>query len=150
MTNKYFDGIVNNTNISKNVDEELIDYASRLNRIVEEKMNDLKVSEAIEAIIELFRKCNKYIDLTEPWILAKNDEQKERLSTVLYNLIESIRIGAILLQAFIPETSKKILSQINAEDIKYEDAKVFGKYKNGTKLNKAEILFARIEKKEQE
>lgn len=146
MSNKYFDGIVTNSGVIEEVDSELVSYASNLYKIVDEKINNLKVNEAVEAIIELFRKCNKYVDLTEPWALAKDENKKDRLNTVLYNLVEAIRIGGILLSPFIPTTSEKILHQINAENFDYESVKQFGLYKSGEKLNNAEILFTRIDK----
>ena len=113
MVNKYFDGIVTNTNIKEDIDNSLIREATSLKGIVESYMDKLEVSKALEAIFELLRSCNKYIDETMPWVLAKDESKKDRLSTVLYNLIECIRISAVLLQAFIPSTTEKIFNQIN-------------------------------------
>ena len=111
-------------------------------------MNDLKVAEAIEEIIGLCRKSNKYIDETTPWVLAKDETKKERLKTVLYNLLESIRIASVYLQAFLPETADKIFKQINTQNRSVESTKNFEGMDPGIILNKPEILFARIDKDE--
>ena len=112
MAHKYFDGIVLNTKTIEEIDEDLIKSANNLYKVVEDKMNNLRVNEALDEIFDLLRKCNKYIDDTTPWVLAKDESKKLRLSTVIYNILESIRIAAVLLQAFIPETSKEIFRQL--------------------------------------
>ena len=145
MTHKYFDGITSNPKINEQIDYNLIASTTNLKDIVEQKMNELKVNEAIEEIIDVLRKCNKYIDETTPWVLAKDENKKERLATVLYNLLESIRICAILLSPFIPSTSKKILDQLNTKNTSYESISEFGMLEKQLKLNKPEILFNRIE-----
>ena len=113
--------------------------------VVNDYMDKLEVSKAITSIFDLLRNCNKYIDETMPWVLAKDETKKDRLNTVLYNLIECIRISTILLQAFIPDTCSKIFNQINTDNTSYESINDFGGYKSGTKVNKAEVLFQRIE-----
>lgn len=147
MSHKYFDGYTNNPKIVEQIDQDLITNVESLKEIVEQKMNELKVNEAIDEIMEVLRKCNKYIDETTPWTLAKDETKKERLATVLYNLLESIRICAILLNPFIPNTSNKILEQLNTKEISYESIKKFGKLEENIKLNNPEILFNRIESK---
>ena len=147
MSYKYFDGKPVNPKVLEEIDDELIDAVSNLKNIVEEKMNGLKVNEAIEEIIEVLRKCNKYIDETTPWALAKDESKKDRLATVLYNLLESIRICAILLSPFIPETSEKILAQLNTKQTDYDSIKEFGQLEQDITLNEPQILFNRIETK---
>lgn len=147
MSHKYFDGYTNNPKIVEQIDRDLITNVESLKEIVEQKMNELKVNEAIDEIMEVLRKCNKYIDETTPWTLAKDETKKERLATILYNLLESIRICAILLSPFIPSTSNKILEQLNTKEISYESIKKFGKLEENIKLNNPEILFNRIETK---
>ena len=145
MINKYFDGIVSKVDIHEEVDDDLISTATELYDKVSKLMDKFKVAEAIEQIMILLRKCNKYIDDTMPWALAKEEDKKERLQTVLYNLIECIRISASLLISFIPESAEKILDIINTE---YRDAKScqkYGTYKDSTKVGKAEIIFERLE-----
>lgn len=146
MSHKYFDGVLGNPNILEDLDDELINSVLSLKGKVEEKMNNLKVNEAIDEIMEVLKKCNKYIDDTTPWILAKDESKGERLKTVLYNLLESIRICAILLSPFIPTTSEKILNQLNTSEREYESISKFGILELGNTLNKPEILFQRIEK----
>lgn len=146
MSHKYFDGVILNPNIKKDIDDDLINSVTMLNKCVEEKMNNLKINEAIEEIMEVLKKCNKYIDDTTPWILAKDETKQERLQTVLYNLLESIRICAILLNPFIPNTSNKILEQLNTKEKSYESVLSFGRLELNNTLNKPEILFARIDK----
>ena len=109
-------------------------------------MNELHISEALDSIFELLRKCNKYIDDTTPWILAKSENSIPRLSTVLYNLLESIRVGAVLLHSFLPQTSEEIFKQLNTDEISYESINEFGKLKLGNTLNDPKPLFIRIEK----
>ena len=145
MANKYFDGVVNNTNVVEEIDDKLIKETLELKDVVEKYMSDLEVSKAIASIFDVLRDCNKYIDETMPWVLAKDESKKDRLATVIYNLIECIRICTVLLQAFIPDTCIKIFEQINTDNISYDSISNFGGYKSGTKVNKAEVLFQRIE-----
>ncbi len=147
MSHKYFEGIVSNPKVTEDVDNDLISSVLALKDIVEAKMNSLKVNEAIEEIMEVLRSCNKYIDETTPWTLAKDESKKDRLATVLYNLLESIRICAILLSPFIPDTSKKILDELNTKETSYESISNFGALETGLNLNEPTILFQRIEAK---
>ena len=145
MSNKYFDGVVNNTGVDEDVDKDLIDVVTGTAGRVIEKMDKLRVADAITEIFNMFRRCNKYIDETMPWALAKDEAKKGRLATVLYNLVESISIGAALLEPYMPETSVKILAQLNAEKRSLEDAGVFGKHVSGNKVTESpQILFARL------
>lgn len=146
MSNKYFGGIVNNYGVKEAVDDELISLTLETPKIVADKMNNLRVADAITSIFTLFKRCNKYIDETMPWVLAKDEGKKERLSTVLYNLIESICVGATLLKSFMPSTSNKILEQLNTAERSLDDLEQFGKYPSGNKVTeKPEILFARLD-----
>ena len=145
MANKYFDGIIENRNVCEEVDNKLINEAISLKGQVDKYMDNLEVPKAIDSIFELLRSCNKYIDETMPWVLAKDETKKDRLSTVLYNLIECIRISAVLLRAFIPGTSDKIFYQINTELKEFDTINKFGGYVSGTKVNSPEVLFQRIE-----
>lgn len=147
MAHKYFDGIVTNPKVNEDIDNDLIGSVLALKDIVEKKMNELKVNEAIDEIMEVLKKCNKYIDETTPWALAKDETKKERLQTVIYNLLESIRICAILLSPFIPTTSDGIFKQLNTKETSYESISTFGALEENLKLNKPEILFARIDNK---
>ena len=147
MINKYFDGEVSNKGVSEKIDNNLIKEAESLYIKVENYMNKLEVPKALDSIFDLFRSLNKYIDETTPWILAKDDSKKDRLATVLYNLIEGIRIGTVLLRPFIPETTEKIFKQINTDNTSYDSVKEFGGYKSGTKVGIPEVLFKRIETK---
>ena len=149
MTNKYFGGLVENKNVCEPVDEELKAVALAVPGKVSEKMDKLRVADAMTEIFTLFKRCNKYIDETMPWALAKDESKQDRLATVLYNLTECISIGASLLEAFMPETAQKILAQLNAEKRGLEDMTQYGLYKSGTKVtDKPEILFARLDLKE--
>ena len=114
MTNKYFGGVVNNTNVKEAVDEDLIKVVTECKSKVEAKMDKLRVADAITEIFTLFKRCNKYVDETEPWVLGKDESKQDRLATVLYNLVEGITIGDCLLEPFMPETTEKILAQLNA------------------------------------
>ena len=145
MANKYFAGVITNTGVSEEIDNNLINTASELYSVVDGYMENLEVSKAITCIFDLLRDCNKYIDETMPWVLAKDEAKKDRLATVLYNLIECIRISTVLLQAFIPDTCEKIFNQINTDNTSYDSVSKFGGYKSNTKVNKAEVLFQRIE-----
>lgn len=147
MINKYFDGEVSNKGVSEKIDNNLIKEAESLYIKVENYMNKLEVPKALDSIFDLFRSLNKYIDETTPWILAKDDSKKDRLATVLYNLIEGIRIGTVLLRPFIPETTEKIFKQINTDNTSYDSVKEFGGYKSRTKVGIPEVLFQRIETK---
>lgn len=144
MLNQYFDGVVPNMYYDENQDAELIKLASHTAESVSAKMNELKISEAIDSIFVLLRRSNKYIDETEPWVLAKDESKKARLGGVLYNLLESIRIAGVLLEPFLPETSKRILDILNTDSCDFESLSEYGGIETGTKLNRAEILFERI------
>ena len=149
MTNKYFGGLVTNPGVDEPVDEDLKRVALETPGKVAAKMDKLRVADAITEIFTLFRRCNKYIDETEPWNLAKDEAKKDRLATVLYNLFEGIRIGAVCLEAFLPTTSKKILDQIGTQQRDFLELDTFGRMEQGTHVTKkAEILFARIDMKE--
>ena len=146
MSNKYFDGVVRNAGVTEDVDADLkavvLDEVKKIN----DKMDQLRVADAITEIFNIFRRCNKYIDETMPWALAKDEAKKDRLATVLYNLVEAITIGASLLEAFMPETSDKILSQLQTEKRELSAMDQFGLYPDGGKVtDKPEILFARMD-----
>jgi methionyl-tRNA synthetase len=146
MTNKYFGGTVANKNVAEPVDEELKEVTLNAVKLVAEKMDKLRVADAMTEIFNIFKRCNKYIDETMPWALAKDEEKQDRLATVLYNLVESIVIGASLLESFMPETAKKIVEQLNCEIRGFDSLNEYGKYVSGTKLtDKPEILFARLD-----
>ncbi|MCD8021607.1 MAG: methionine--tRNA ligase [Lachnospiraceae bacterium] len=149
MSNKYFGGVVTKTGVSEPVDEDLKATVLAVPVNVSKKMDDLRVADAITEIFTLFKRCNKYIDETMPWALAKDESKKDRLAQVLYNLIESITIGASLLESFMPETSVRILTQLNAKKRTLDTMDTFGLYESGTKVtDKPEILFARLDGKE--
>ena len=149
MSNKYFGGEVRNGGASDAVDEDLKNVVLASVKKVESKMNELRVADAITEIFNIFRRCNKYIDETMPWALAKDEAQKERLATVLYNLVEAITIGASLLESFMPDTSKKILAQLHAQKRALSEMDQFGLYPSGEHVTDApEILFARMDLKE--
>ncbi|WP_367949977.1 methionine--tRNA ligase [Eubacterium ventriosum] len=149
MSNKYFDGVVSNKGVDEEVDDDFKKVILDTPVKAAEKMDKLRVADAITEIFTLFKRCNKYIDETMPWALAKEEDKQDRLATVLYNLIEGITIGASLLEPFMPETSKKILAQINAQPRAFEDMTEFGKYPSDNKVTeKPEILFARMDIKD--
>lgn len=148
MSNKYFDGVVDDLHVYENVDEELKSLALETPINVIKKMDELRVADAISEIFTLFKRCNKYIDETTPWILAKDDELRPRLSTVLYNLTESIIIGASLLEPFMPETANKIAEQLNTRLRPLEEMDKFGLYPKTTVTKTPEILFARLDPNE--
>lgn len=149
MSNKYFGGVVSNTNVVEDVDADLKAVVLGTEKKVAEKMEDLRVADAMTEIFALFKRCNKYIDETMPWALAKDEDKKDRLATVLYNLVEGICIGATLLEPFMPETTKRILAQLNAPARTMEEISTFGGYPSGNKVvEKPEILFARLDIKE--
>ncbi len=149
MTNKYFGGVVENNGAAEEVDDDLIDTILDSVQRADAKMNELRVADAITEIFNIFRRCNKYIDETMPWALAKDPEKQERLKTVLYNLTEGITIGASLLASFMPGTSQKILAELSTEKRNLWDMDTFGLYPNGNKVtDKPEILFARMDPEE--
>ena len=149
MSNKYFGGEVKRTGVCESVDEELKAVVLGTKAKVAAKMEELRVADAITEIFTLFKRCNKYIDETMPWALAKDESKKDRLAEVLYNLVEGICIGASLLESFMPETTEKILAQLNANKRTYEELDTFGLYPSGNKVTeKPEILFARLDVKE--
>ena len=147
MINKYFDGVVVNKNVNEDIDKDLKDIVLSAKDRVNEKMDNLRIADSLDEVFEIFKRCNKYIDETTPWILAKDESKLDRLSTVMYNLIESIRIGAVLLQAYLPDTASSIFSQINTDITSYDTIGEFGKYVSGTKVGEAKVLFQRIEEK---
>ncbi len=149
MSNKYFGGEVRSTGVSEAVDDDLKAVVTGTVDKVAAKMEELRVADAMTEIFNLFKRCNKYIDETMPWALAKDETKQDRLAEVLYNLVESICIGAVLLKSFMPETTDRILTQLNASERAYEDLKSFGLYPSGSKVTeKPEILFARLDLKE--
>ncbi|MGI6501515.1 MAG: methionine--tRNA ligase [Anaerostipes sp.] len=149
MSNKYFDGIVEDKGVTEDVDAELKAVVTGTRAKVEAKMEELRVADSMTEIFNLFKRCNKYIDETMPWALAKDEDKQDRLATVLYNLVEGILTGAALLEPYMPETSERILKQLNGEARTFEDLDTFGHYKNGTKVtDQPEILFARLDEKE--
>ena len=146
MSKKYFESKVENPGVYEDIDDTLINYAKMLPSLVDNKMSSYKINEALEDIFELLKRSNKYIDETTPWVLAKDPANNDRLKTVLYNLLESIRISAILLEAFIPSTSEKILNMLNTKKTSF-DTLDFGTLETDIILNESEILFNRIETK---
>ena len=149
MSNKYFDGVVTKTGVEEDVDADLKAVVTGTRAKVAAKMEDLRVADSITEIFNLFKRCNKYIDETMPWALAKDEAKKDRLAEVLYNLVESITIGASLLESFMPEATEKILAQLNGEKRSYEELDQFGLYPSGNKVtDKPEILFQRLDLKE--
>ena len=149
MSNKYFGGVVTKTGAAEEVDDDLKAVVTATKAKVAAKMEDLRVADAMTEIFGLFKRCNKYIDETMPWALAKDEAKKDRLEEVLYNLVESITIGACLLESFMPETTEKILAQLNAEKRSYEELDQFGLYVSGNKVtDQPQILFQRLDVKE--
>ena len=149
MTNKYLGGVAENKGVTESVDDELKSFVLSVPKKVEEKMDKLRVADSITEVFTIFKRCNKYIDETEPWVLGKDEAKKDRLSTVLYNLIESITIGASLLKSFMPDTTDKILKQLNTTERALEDMDKFGLYESGIKVTDApEILFMRLDVKD--
>ena len=149
MSNKYFGGVVENKGVAEPVDDDLKNFILSVPAKVNEKMDKLRVADAMTEVFTIFKRCNKYIDETMPWALAKDEEKKDRLATVLYNLVEGICIGATLLKSFMPETTERILAQLSAEDRTLEDLNTFGLYPSGNKVTeKPEILFARLDLKD--
>lgn len=149
MSNKYFGGVVENKGVTEPVDEDMKSFVLGIPAKVSAKMDKLRVADAMTEVFSLFKRLNKYIDETMPWALAKEEDKKDRLATVLYNLVEGITIGAALLEAFMPETTDRILAQLNAEKRDLESLKTFGLYPSGNRVvEKPEILFARLDLKE--
>ena len=146
MANKYFDGIITNTNVYEDVDKDLIKNVLELHQKVEENIDKFRIADSLENIMDVFRRCNKYIDETTPWTLEKDETKTDRLKTVLYNLVESIRIATVYLSAYLPETALSIFNQINTDLRDYDSVSTFGGYKSGTKVNEAVVLFKRIDK----
>ncbi len=146
MSNKYFGGVVTNTGAAEEVDEDLKAVILGTADKVSAKMDQLRVADAMTEIFAMFKRCNKYIDETMPWALAKDEAKKDRLATVLYNLVESISIGTALLESFMPETAQKIAAQLNTTLRSFDETKTFGLYPSGNKVvEKPEILFARLD-----
>ena len=149
MSNKYFNGVVENKNVIEPVDEDLKSFILPVPKNVSAKMDKLRVADAITEVFSLFKRCNKYIDETMPWALAKDETKQDRLATVLYNLVEGICIGASLLKSFMPRTTERILVQLNANERTLEEMEQFGLYPSGNRVtDKPEILFARLDLKE--
>ena len=149
MSNKYFNGVVENKNVTEPVDEDLKSFILQVPKNVSAKMDKLRVADAITEVFSLFKRCNKYIDETMPWALAKDETKQDRLATVLYNLVEGICIGASLLKSFMPRTTERILVQLNANERTLEEMEQFGLYPSGNRVtDKPEILFARLDLKE--
>ena len=149
MSNKYFGGVVENKGVTEPVDDDLKNFILSVPAKVDAKMEKLRVADAITEVFTIFKRCNKYIDETMPWALAKDESKQDRLATVLYNLVEGICIGTTLLGSFMPDTTKRILGQLNASERSLEDLKTFGLYPSGNKVtDKPEILFARMDIKE--
>lgn len=149
MSNKYFDGVVRNSGVVEAIDEDLITVVKQTKDKVVTKMKELRVADAISEIFTLFKRCNKYIDETMPWALAKDEAKKERLETVLYNLVESICIGANLLESFMPDTTNRILTQLNGKKRTIDELGEYGLYESGTVVTKTpEILFQRLDLEE--
>ena len=149
MSNKYFSGVVRSTGVTEDVDEDLKTVVTGARDRVAQKMKDLRVADAISEVFGVFRRCNKYIDETAPWVLAKDEAKSDRLAEVLYNLAESITVGASLLYSFLPETAEKIVAQLHTQLRGFEELNQFGLYENGTKVTGTpEILFARLDAKD--
>ena len=149
MSNKYFSGVVRSTGVTEDVDEDLKAVVTGARDRVAQKMKDLRVADAISEVFGVFRRCNKYIDETAPWVLAKDEAKSDRLAEVLYNLAESITVGASLLYSFLPETAEKIVAQLHTQLRGFEELNQFGLYENGTKVTGTpEILFARLDAKD--
>ena len=149
MQNKYFAGLVQNPGVNEPVDEDLKNVVMKTVKQIDEKMDELRVADSLDLILDLFKRCNKYVDETMPWALAKDPEKTGRLATVLYNLLESVRIGGILLRPYLPETSEKILSSLNTQKTSYDDVHSFGLLETEMNIiDSPSILFARLNEKE--
>ncbi len=145
MIEKYFNGVIPSPDIKEAVDEELISLALETPILVEKAIEELNISNALDHVWTLIRRTNKYIDETTPWILGKDEEQKPRLATVLYNLAESLRIVSVLISSFLPSTSEKINSQLNITETTWESLSLFNGTKSGVKVSKGEVMFPRID-----
>ena len=148
MAKKYFDGVITNTNINDDIDRDLIDEVLALHDKIEENISKFRIADSLENIFDVYRRCNKYIDETTPWVLAKDDSKQDRLKTVIYNLIEAIRVATVYLQAYLPDTADNIFKQINTDIKDYDSTTSFGNYVSGTKVNDPVVLFMRLENKE--
>ena len=149
MQNKYFAGLVQNPGVNEPVDEDLKSVVMNTVKQIDEKMDELRVADSLDLILDLFKRCNKYVDETMPWALAKDPEKTGRLATVLYNLLESVRIGGILLRPYLPETSEKILSALNTQKTSYDDVHSFGLLETEMNITDSpSILFARLNENE--
>ena len=146
MANKYFDGVIVNKNVCEDIDNEFKEYVIGLKNRVDENINKYRIADSLEDIIDVYRRCNKYIDETMPWVLAKDESKKDRLATVLYNLIEAIRFATVLLQAYLPDTASSIFKQINTSYNTYDTLDKFEYYESGSSVGTPEVLFKRIEK----
>ena len=146
MANKYFDGVIENKNVCEDIDRELVDLVLSTKNLVEDNMDKFRIADSLENILDIYRRCNKYIDETMPWVLAKDESKKDRLATVLYNIVESIRIATVYLGCYLPKTADSIFNQINTQLREYDSVNTFGGYESGTKVNDAVVLFKRIDK----
>ena len=146
MANKYFDGIVCNKNVSEDIDKELIDLVLSVKEKIDDDIDKFRIADSLEKVMDIYRRCNKYIDETMPWVLAKDEDKKDRLSTVIYNIIEAIRIATVYLSCYLPDAADNIFKQINTDLRDYDSVSFFGGYVSGTKVNEASVLFKRIEK----
>ena len=146
MANKYFNGVVENKHVIEDIDNDLINTVLDLRNKIEDNFNKFRIADSLENLLDVYRRCNKYIDETTPWVLAKDDTKKDRLSTVIYNLVESIRIATVFLQAYLPDTATNIFKQINCDITDYNSTFEFGKYISGNIVNEPIALFMRIDK----
>ena len=146
MSKKYFNGIVENKEIKEDVDDSLVDVVLSLKKEIDEDINKFRIADSLEKIMNAYRRCNKYIDETMPWLLFKDPDKHDRLATIIYNLVESIRIITVYLQAYLPSTADSIFKQINSNLNTYDSVDAFGNYESGTILGEAEVLFKRIDK----
>ncbi len=146
MANKYFNGVVENKHVIEDIDNDLINTVLDLRNKIEDNFNKFRIADSLENLLDVYRRCNKYIDETTPWVLAKDDTKKDRLATVIYNLVESIRIATVFLQAYLPDTATNIFKQINCDITDYNSTFEFGKYISGNIVNEPIALFMRIDK----
>lgn len=146
MANKYFDGIIENKYVNEDIDNDLIDLVMSVKDKINDEVDKFRIADSLDSVLEIYRRCNKYIDETMPWVLAKDEMKKDRLATVIYNIVESIRIATIYLSCYLPKTSESIFNQINTDKREYDSVSSFGGYVSGTKVNDAVVLFKRIEK----
>ncbi len=146
MAKKYFSGVVSNKGVSESIDDDLINSVLSLKDAIESDFDKFRIADSLEKLMDAYRRCNKYIDETTPWILAKDESKKDRLATVIYNLVEAIRIITVYLQAYLPDTAKSIFEQLNTDLSDYNTTSHFGEYKSGTVVGEAKVLFQRIDK----